>query len=244
MTQLALDWHMLAVIWTGAFIGGIATGAAGFAFAVVAASIWLHVLDPLHTTALIVSLGIIVQGGLTWTMRRAIEPTRLWPFVVGCAAGVPCGVYLLWTISVSVLTASLGVFMVVYGLYAVLAPRLPYITVGRWADGVIGFIGGLMGGIGGYSGVVPTMWTQLRGWSKDVARGVYQPFILIAHVATIILVGFVALDIKALILTVVTLPVVLAGVWVGLRIYGRLDELRFRQMLGLLLIISGAALVV
>ncbi len=238
-----LTLEVLALIWLGAFVGGIATGAAGFAFAVVAASFWLHVLDPLHTTALIITVGLFVQGWMTWRMRAAIEPARLWPFIPGCVVGLPIGVYLLTHIKVSVLTVGLGTFMLLYGLYAVIAPRLPYVQAGRWADGVVGFVGGVLGGVGGYSGIVPTMWTQLRGWPKDVARGIYQPFILIAQAVTIALIGFAAFDTKALILAALTLPPVLAGAVVGWAIYGRLDERRFRQLLGALLIASGAALV-
>ncbi len=59
------------------------------------------------------------------------------------------------------------------------------------------FFGGVLGGIGGYSGVGPAILTRLRGWPKDVARGVYQPFIVVAHVATLATIGTVALDRKA-----------------------------------------------
>ncbi len=240
---MPLTWDLLFVIWLGAFVGGIATGAAGFAFAVVAASVWLHVLSPLHTTALIISIGIFVQGWLIWKMRRTIEPVRLWPFIPGLLIGLPIGVYLLKTVKISLLTGGIGAFMVAYGLYAILAPRLPYVQAGRWADAVIGFIAGILGGIGGYSGVVPTMWTQLRGWPKDVARGVYQPIIVIAQVGTLPLIGAAAFDTRAIMLVALTMPAVLAGVWVGWTIYGRLDERRFRQVLGALLVVSGAALV-
>ncbi|HET9904417.1 MAG TPA: sulfite exporter TauE/SafE family protein [Xanthobacteraceae bacterium] len=243
MPTVLLTPELLAIVWLGAFVGGIATGAAGFAFAVIAASFWLHVLDPLHTTALIISVGLFVQGWLIWRMRHHIEPARLWPFIPGCVIGVPLGVYLLTITDFSVLKAGIGVFMVLYGLYAVAAPRLPYVQAGRWADGLVGLVGGVMGGIGGYSGVVPTMWTQLRGWPKEVARGVYQPFILMAQIGTLSLIGGTALDTNALILAAATLPPVLAGVLVGWTIYGRLDERRFRQVLGALLVLSGAALI-
>jgi len=113
---------------------------------------------------------------------------------------------------------------------------------GRLADAVIGLIGGFMGGMGGFSGVIPTIWTQLRGWKKDAARAVYQPFILFAHVGVMLSIGVMAFDWNAVLLALVVLPVVLAGAYVGWRIYGRLDERRFRQALALLLVISGAAL--
>ena len=65
------------------------------------------------------------------------------------------------------------------------ARRLPHIDAGRGADAVIGFISGIMGGLGGYNGVLPAVWSQLRGWSKEEARAVYQPFIVVVHIATI-----------------------------------------------------------
>ena len=79
-----------------------------------------------------------------------------------------------------VLKIALGIFLLVFGTYALLSPRLHTITAGgRAADAVVGFIGGVLGGIGGYSGVLPTIWTQLRGWPKETARAVYQPYVIV-----------------------------------------------------------------
>jgi uncharacterized membrane protein YfcA len=44
-------------------------------------------------------------------------------------------------------------------------------------------------------------------------------------------------------LFVLGLPVLLAGTWLGLRLYGRLDEAGFRKIVLLLLTASGLALV-
>jgi hypothetical protein len=42
---------------------------------------------------------------------------------------------------------------------------------------------------------------------------------------------------------VIGLPVLLAGTWLGLRLYGHLDEASFRKVVLILLLISGLALV-
>jgi uncharacterized membrane protein YfcA len=238
-----LTWPTLSLVWLGAFLGALAVGGAGFAFALVASAIWLHVLDPVHTTLLVVACGIVLHTGLVWQMRRSIEPGRLWPFVAAGVAGIPLGVWLLAHTNAGALKMAIGIFLACYGLYALLAPRLPRIAGGgRTADGTIGFVAGILGGLGGYSGVLPTIWTQLRGWPRETARAVYQPFILVAQITTLIIVGFVAADVAGLLLLVATLPALLAGAWLGWRIYGRLDERRFRQVLAALLIVSGAAL--
>lgn len=240
----ALAWPTLAILWAGAFLGGMASGGAGFAFAVVASSVWLHVIDPVRSALLIVFCGTVMQLSLIWPMRRSLQPARLWPFLLGCAIGIPLGVYYLTRSDASAVKIFLGWFLIAFGAYAIITPHLPVIKRGgRLADAAIGLIGGFMGGMGGYSGVIPTIWTQLRGWKKEAARAVYQPFILFAHIGVMISIGVMAFDWNAVLLALIVLPVVLGGAFIGWQIYGRLDEKRFRQALALLLVISGAALV-
>jgi uncharacterized membrane protein YfcA len=237
------DLHVLGLVWLGAFLGALAAGGAGFAFALAASSIWLHALDPLHTTAFVVASGTLLHAGFVWSMRRTIEPARLGPFLVGAVLGIPIGVRILAHSDSRPLKVALGGFLILYGTYALVMPRLPYIgRGGRPADGLIGFVGGLLGGIGGYSGVLPTIWTQLRGWPKETARAVYQPYILACQVLTLALVGAMAFDRAAALLFVTAVPALLLGAWIGWRIYGRLDDRRFRQVLAVLLVASGATL--
>jgi hypothetical protein len=231
-------------VWLGAFLGAVAAGGAGFAFALTASAVWLHALEPVHTTMLVVACGTLLHVTLVWPVRRSIEPARLLPFAIGGLIGIPIGVALLTHVDTRGLKGALGLFLVVYGTYALLAPRLPEIRGGgRAADAAVGFVGGILGGLGGYSGVLPSIWTQLRGWRKDVARGVYQPFILMAHVVTLVLVGIAAMDTGGALMTLAALPALYAGAWIGWRIYGRLDDRRFRQVLAALLVASGLTLV-
>lgn len=242
--MIALSTQTLTIVWAGAFLGGLAAGGAGFAFALVASSIWLHGLEPLQTTALVVACGSLLHVGLVWPIRQSIEAARLLPFVYGAVFGLPLGVYLLTRIDGGVLKVALGFFLMVYGAYALLAPRLPKLELGgRKADGAIGFVGGVLGGIGGYSGVIPTIWTQLRGWPKATARGVYQPFGLFGHIGALVLVGVAALTTDTVMLFLYSLPALVAGAWLGFHIYGKLDERRFKQALAGLLLASGLSLV-
>jgi len=239
-----LSAQTLAMLWAGAFLGGLAAGGAGFAFGIVASSIWLHAITPLHATMLVVSGGLLIQIGTIWPLRRSLDLRRLWPFLLAGFIGIPIGVWLLVRTDPHALKVVLGGFLALYGGYALLAPHPPRITGGgRTADALIGLFGGILGGVGGYSGVAPAIWSQFRGWSKDVARGFYQPFIVMAHVTTIGWIGAVALDRMGLVLFVVALPALLLGAVVGWTVYGRLDERRFRQAFAALLLVSGAILI-
>lgn len=240
---LSLD--TISILWLGALLGGVAAGGSGFAFGLAASSIWLHRIDPLQSTVLVTGCGVLLHLTTIWPQRRHIEPGKLWPFVVGGLAGIPIGVHLLAHTDAGVLKVTLGVFLLAFGTYALLAPRLHTITAGgRVADAGIGFIGGILGGIGGYSGVLPTIWTQLRGWPKEIARGVYQPYVIVIQAITLAGIVWVTFDLAGMILLIVVLPPLLMGTWIGWQLYGKLNDLRFRQALAVLLIASGTTLVI
>ena len=113
------------------------------------------------------------------------------------------------------------------------------------ADGGIGFLNGLLCGLTGFPGFIITIWCQLRGWTKDVQRAVFQPVMLAAIVVTAIslsVTGAVTADTVKLYL--LGLPALLAGLWLGFKLYGKLDDVAFRKLILLLLLVSGLALIV
>jgi uncharacterized membrane protein YfcA len=241
---LGLSLDTLAVLWLGALLGGIAAGGSGFAFGLAASSIWLHRIDPVHSAVLVTACGVLLHLTTIWQQRHHIAFDRLWPFVAGGIAGIPIGVHFLAHTDTATLKAVLGVFLLAFGTYALTAPRLHTIKAGgRAADAGVGFVGGVLGGLGGYSGVLPTIWTQLRGWSKEKARGVYQPYVIVMHGVALAGILWVAFDRAAVIMLLMVLAPLLLGTWIGWRLYGKLNDLRFRQALAVLLVASGATLV-
>jgi uncharacterized membrane protein YfcA len=242
--EFGLSLDTLAILWLGALVGGIAAGGSGFAFGVAASAIWLHRIDPVHCALMVTSCGVLLHSTTIWPQRRHIEFGKLWPFLVGGLAGIPIGVRLLVYTDAGVLKAALGVFLLLFGSYALLSPRLhTYSGGGRAADAGVGFLGGILGGIGGYSGVLPTIWTQIRGWPKATARAMYQPYIIVMHALALAGIVWVTLDHAGVMMMLAVLPPLLLGTWIGWQLYGKLNEQRFRQILSLLLIGSGATLV-
>jgi hypothetical protein len=111
------------------------TGVAGFAFGIVAAAVWLHFLPPAQTTALIVAYGLIVPRLSVWKLRRSIKLSRLLPFLIGGAIGVPIGVELLHWTSPATLRFSVGAVLILFSLYTLVRPQLAPVTAGPPADG-------------------------------------------------------------------------------------------------------------
>ena len=85
----------------------------------------------------------------------------------------------------------------------------------------------------------------MRGWTSDEQRAVYQPVAVAIFVMTALWLGVQgSISRLTIALFLLGLPVLLAGTWLGLRLYGKLDPARFRKVVLLLLLVSGLALVV
>ena len=99
-------------------------GVTGFAFALVVAAAWLHILTPLQTATLIIGYGLLVQGFGVWKTRRGFRWDRLWPFIVGGAPGVTLGVLVLRWANPTHLRVGIAAFLVaVRDLQSGSAPR-------------------------------------------------------------------------------------------------------------------------
>jgi len=227
------------------FAGALVAGLSGFAFGLVAASIWLYILDPVQAATLIVAFGLIVQGYSVWKLRRALDWRKLWPFVLGAALGVPLGVGILTWTNPAHVRAAVGLLLVLYSAYALLRPAIPPVKAGATADAAIGFLNGVLGGITGLAGILVTIWCGLRGWPKDVQRTVFQPVAVAIFLMSAVWIGAAgAITAATIKLFLIGLPALLAGTWLGLKLFGRLDESSFRKVVLALLLISGVVLII
>lgn len=241
MDGIAIELPLfLLATFAGAFVAGVS----GFAFGLVAASLWLYVLTPLQSASLIVGFGLLVQGYSVWRLRGALDWRRLSPFMIGAVAGVPLGVSLLTWADPHSVRIAVGAILIAYSLYALLRPQLKLATVvPPAADMTVGFVNGLLGGLTGLAGIVITIWCNLRGLPKDVQRATFQPVAVVVFAMAALLLGAKgALTFETAKLFALGLPFLFAGTWLGLKLFGRIDEAMFRKIVLALLLVSGIAL--
>jgi len=139
----------------------------------------------------------------------------------------------------------IGVFLICFCGFMLASGKTFKITFGgRVADGVIGLIGGVLGGIAGLSGAPTTIWASLRGWGKDERRGVFQAFnltILLIALASQSIGGFITKEVGWL--TLIALPGTVAGAWAGRRLYSKLGTHGFDRLVLTVLLLSGISLI-
>ena len=233
------------VLLFGALAGGFVSGLAGFGTALMALGIWLYVLPPAVAVPLVLICSIIAQTSTLPSFWRSFDFGLVWPFLIGGLAGVPLGTLLIAHADPHVFKLSFGVLLLVFptALYFNRTPIAPSFG-GRVADGMVGFSGGILGGLAGLSGPLPILWANLRGWGKDERRGIFQTFnwtILTASLCLQAGTGFVNLEV--LWLALLAFPATLFGAWIGARTYHALSDQNFRDVVLGLLFLSGVGLV-
>lgn len=228
-----------------AFAGGFVSGFSGFAMGLVVSGVWLHIITPIQTAALIAGYGLLTQGYGILKLRQALNWRAIWPLSLGTTIGIPIGVLLLTYINPAYLRLGVGVLLVLYAIYSLARPAFKPMKIGAATDIGIGFVNGLVGGVTGLGGVVSTISCQWRGWTRDAQRAVFQPVLFAAFVVISISLtvtgAFTAETIK---LYGLGLPFMLVGIWSGFKLYGKIDDEMFRTVVLILILLAGLSLIV
>lgn len=234
----------LYIVALGAVVAGFVQGLSGFGFSMVAMSFWAWAIDPRLAAILAVFGAMSGQILSALSVRRGFQWSRLAPFLVGGAVGIPLGVAVLPLMDPAVFKAVIGAILVVACPLMLMARQLPRVeSGGRLADALAGGAGGVMGGLGGFTGVIPTLWCTLRGLEKDQQRAIIQNFNLAALVATMlayVAAGAVTRDMLPLFAIVA--PALVIPSLIGSRVYLGISEALFRKVVLGLLTASGIAM--
>jgi uncharacterized membrane protein YfcA len=237
--------EQVIIIVVGALAGGFVSGLAGFGTGITAMGIWLYAVSPSVAASLVVVCSVVAQVQNLPAIWHAIDAKRVLPFIVPGLFGVPIGTALLSYIDARTFKIGMGGLLLVFSAHMLLR-RSPLTSAwgGRLADGAIGFGSGILGGLAGLSGVLPTLWSSVRGWPKDERRGVFQAFnlsILGAALLSHAVGGLLTEDVGWAVLA--ALPGTLGGAWIGVRVYRRVSDRRFQEIILVLLCVSGLMLI-
>jgi uncharacterized membrane protein YfcA len=242
---LDLGLGQIVLVLAGALAGGVVNGLTGFGTGITAMGFWLYAIPPAVAASLSVICSSISQLQTVHLIWGTIRWRRVLIFVVPGLIGVPVGTYILPHINPTLFRIGVGVFLIGYSSYVLLRRgQIKSDWGGGTADGVIGFGGGILGGIAGLSGVFPIIWTDIRGWIKEERRSVVQSFniailwlALASHAASGLLTRQVLLQ------AAIALPGTIVGAHTGAFIYRRIADHSYQRVILVLLLVSGATLI-
>ena len=82
------------------------------------------------------------------------------------------------------------------------------------------------------------------GGTKDAQRAIFQPVMFATFAMSAVSFAVAGTyTVETIKLYFLALPVLIAGIWCGLRLYGKLDDAGFRKVVLFLLVASGLSLV-
>ncbi|MGI9365702.1 MAG: sulfite exporter TauE/SafE family protein [Rhizobiaceae bacterium] len=225
-------------------MGGFVNGLAGFGTALFALGWWLQIMSPLQAVAIVLATSVIsgLPGlRLVW---NHIQPRLLLRFLIPALVGIPLGTYFLAIISSQVMMLLVAIFMFAYGAFFSLRSALPKVDGDHpIVDRCVGLIAGVLGGMAGLSGALPTMWLSMRPWEKNKTRGILQPFNMtilgVAIAGAWLQGGYTIVTLKFLLFA---FPATAIGTLCGIQIYRRISDSLFRRMLIILMLLSGIGL--
>lgn len=234
------------LILAGALAGGFVNGLTGFGTGLTALPFWLNAVAPTLAAPLVVVCSLIGQVQTLPAIWGAIVWRQVLPFIVGGVLGVPFGTLLLELVSVEDFKLMVGCILIVYCSVMLMKRDTPTTSKGgRLADGIVGLIGGVFGGLAGLSGVAPTLWSSLKTWGKDEKRSIFQAFnfsILVFSLVSQGVGGYLTWELGRLAL--IALPATLVGVWLGRKTYNKLGDRQYNKIVLILLLLSGISIVV
>ena len=177
MSSLYGDWGTLAFVLAGALVGGFVNGLTGFGTGLTALPLWLQAVEPLVAAQLVSAASVVGHVTMLPAIWHAIDWRRLAPMLVAGLVGVPIGTWVLPWISLAVFKSLVGCLLIGYCAFMLFAAgRVRLSAGGRGAEAVVGLFGGVLGGLAGLSGALPTVWATLKGWPKDERRMLFQAF--------------------------------------------------------------------
>ena len=239
------SWATLALIVAGAFVGGFVNGLTGFGTALSGLPLWLQAVEPLVAAQLASACSIVGHVASIPHVWHAADWRRLAPMLVAGLIGVPIGTMILPLIPLNTFRMTVGLVLIVYCSFMLFAAgRVRLAAGGPVAEAVVGFAGGILGGIAALSGTLPTIYAALKGWPKDQRRVFFQAFnftLLTAMLLASAVQGLIGL--KFLIALAIAVPGTLLGSQLGIRTYRKLDDRRFDRVVLFVLLLSGVGLV-
>jgi uncharacterized membrane protein YfcA len=243
MSDIAVYLVLSGAVFAGAFVSGLS----GFAFSAVAGAILLHVFPPIEAVPLMMACSITVQAANLFALRKSMQWKTSLVFIAGGLLGIPIAIYFLQNVDTGNFRLGFGILVSLYATYALFRPTPACLhqMESHSRNALVGFGGGLVGGLTAMPGALPAIWCDIHGLPKNQQRGLVQPYIGVMQLfALALMLSHHSLSLKVLIDFGISLPALAAGTAVGILMFGRINESAFKRIILGLLLFSGLCLVI
>lgn len=236
---MSAAWLLGAVVIFGAHV---VFGLAGFGVALVAMAFLPFIMTPATAIVLMTVYAMIFTIVLFVPLRRELAPRAIAGLLVGSIAGTPAGVWILAVAPADVVSRLIGLMLVAVVIVEFAGKFPRRLTAPGWGLGA-GVLAGLIGGAVGLPGPPVVIYAATQAWSPRTFKANLQAFFIVNQ--GVILGGYAMAGLltgEVVRLTAAYLVPALAGTLLGMRLFDRVDPVRFRRVVFALLFVSGLVL--
>ncbi|WP_231506191.1 sulfite exporter TauE/SafE family protein [Paenibacillus sp. UNC451MF] len=246
----AMTPTLIVLMVAAVFVGALMRAMFGFGEAIVSMPLLALLPIPLQTSISLIGLaGLTVAIFTVFSGWRHIERSILIRLAAATVIGIPVGIVMLHFTPAAIITAGLGVFLVVYGCYCLIKKNFSWAIERPLLNGQgwvlpFGFASGVLGSAYNFNGVPVVVYGTLRQWNPDRFRGTLQAHFLISGVLVVAghaLGGLWTVD--ALIFYTYCLPAILGATALGIFINKKIPAAKFEKYLFILIILLGIVMI-
>ena len=225
--------------------GYVVLGLSGFGSALVSMPLLALVLPIRMVVPLMLLLDFVGMLANGMRLRRDVDKDEVRAIVPALLAGMVLGVTALVVLPARALLLALGVFILAYGVFT-LKPRPGRKPVKRIWSLPAGLFGGLIGGMFGTGGAVFAMYFMARIHEVARMRATMSAVFVVSTGSRLVLflLSGLLLQRDVWLAFAVLVPLVFIGLSLGHRLHGRMTRVQVARLLSLLLLGSGASVLI
>lgn len=241
------DTVALTLIMLVFLLAGGVKGVTGLGITIVSIALLTAIigLQPAMALLLVPSLVTNVWQATVGGNGRAII-ARTWPFLFAATVTVWVGALVMTQVKVSLLSALLGVLLILYSLTNVYRPQVSIPQRWEtWAGPLIGTINGILTGMTGTFVIPGVLYLQAIGLPRDMliqAMGIL--FMVLTLALAVSLGGQHLLTIELGVISAAAVLPAMLGMLMGQRLREKISEQTFRSVFFVSLILIGAYIII
>jgi uncharacterized membrane protein YfcA len=235
LTQLGLAALILTIAYTF-------RGVTGFGSGLIAIPLLVLFLPIAVVVPMMVLLDFIASVSHSIKHREVARWETIYPLLPFTVIGVLVALFIFKTVDTNLLVTSLGIFILLFALYSLFYPKPKHQGSKLWAIPA-GSLGGLVGTLFGTGGPLYVIYLQFRQLDKSTFRATVASIFMLD--GGIRVVGFIASGFfihETLLLAALGLPIMGLAMYLGGHIHTSISQNTFHRAVGVLLLGSGAAL--
>jgi len=234
----------LEVILPIVFVATLTRSTFGFGDAMVGMTLLVMVIPLEDATPLVGLMGITASSTILIRHWRDVHVKSVWPLIIYTLIGIPIGILLLKGVYENVMKAVLALVIIIFSLYKLFKPKLFTLVNDKLAC-IFGLASGILGGAYNTNGPPVVIYGTLRRWDPEKFRATLQGYFF--PTGSLIAIGHCIGGLwtrPVLTNYALSLPVILAAIFLGGRINRRIPKDRFDSYIYVFLVILGVCLLI